>query len=67
MKKKIFCILCKQNGYQRKAYYNAEQSMDSGKTITQIPICKGHAEGWNECADWKAKLHPIIHCGKKRQ
>ncbi len=55
--KKKFCIFCKINyGIKRKAKYIAQQSEDKGKTITEVPICEGHAEGWNDGGDWKAKV-----------
>ncbi len=47
------CIPCIDNGEDRKATHIGKQSIDCGKTITEVPICASHACGWTDGCDWK--------------
>lgn len=59
-KTKVLCKFCEADATKFGA-----QSTDLGKTIDWVPICDGHANGWNEGGDWIAPVVPIEPVSKE--
>ncbi len=38
------------------AVFVGAQSEDQGKTVEWFPLCRDHADGWNEGGDWEAPV-----------
>lgn len=55
------CIFCQQNGYDVPATLLAAQSEDQGQSVSWVPICNSHADGWNDDGgDWDAPIYVLV-------
>jgi hypothetical protein len=55
----LLCSFCGSEGEQTGACHFAAQSEDGRNSVSWVPVCDAHAEGWNDDRDWDAPIYRI--------